>query len=133
MSERKIVRYEHNGMGDRTDPYQGHGTRVAGVIAGSLVNGSQNAADGVAKDAKIHMWDIQKSGGESYLFTQAIFFFFLNQYLLFLVSQEGILLPVQTNYSVPSVRMAREQRFRMRVGQLDTDHILPVVVSLMHP
>lgn len=64
MSERKIVRYEHNRMGDKTEPYQGHGTRVAGVIAGSLVNGSQNVADGVAKDAKIHMWDIQKSGGK---------------------------------------------------------------------
>ena len=73
-------------MGDRAEPYQGHGTRVAGVVAGSLVHGSQNAADGVAKDAKIHMWDLQKSGGESYLFIQSIILCILDQYSSFLVS-----------------------------------------------
>jgi subtilisin family serine protease len=47
------------------DTYQGHGTRVAGIIAGKLASNVEDKADGVAPDAKLHMWDIQKGTGES--------------------------------------------------------------------
>jgi hypothetical protein len=42
---------------------QGHGTRVAGLIAGSTFGDEEDEADGVARDAKIHMWDIERAGG----------------------------------------------------------------------
>ncbi len=61
MSERKVVRYDHS-KGDKTDYFQGHGTRVAGVIAGN----AGDDGDGIAKDAKIHMWDLSKEGGMCY-------------------------------------------------------------------
>eukprot|EP01083_Nonionella_stella_P007317 21158_1 len=62
MTERKVVRYEHDSVGDTIEAYQGHGTRVAGVIAGSLSSRQEHEADGIAKDAKIHMWDIHTKG-----------------------------------------------------------------------
>ena len=65
MSERKVVRYKYGASGDKVDNYQGHGTRVAGIVAGKLANGKEDAADGVAPDAKVHIWDIQKGNGKS--------------------------------------------------------------------
>jgi subtilisin family serine protease len=65
MSERKVVRYKNSASGDKVDTYQGHGTRVAGIIAGKLASNVEDKADGVAPDAKLHMWDIQKGTGES--------------------------------------------------------------------
>jgi Subtilase family. len=64
MSERKVVRYRNSATGDKVDGYQGHGTRVAGIIAGKLASNVEDKADGVAPDAKLHMWDIQKGNGE---------------------------------------------------------------------
>lgn len=37
---------------------------VAGVIAGRLAGQPDDIADGIAPDAKIHMWDMQISNGE---------------------------------------------------------------------
>jgi len=58
MTERKVVKYDPI-KGDKTDYFQGHGTRVAGVIAGN----AGDEGDGIAKDAKIHIWDLQKEAG----------------------------------------------------------------------
>jgi hypothetical protein len=43
---------------------KGHGSRVCGVLAGSTEDGIDNEADGIARDAKIHLWDIQKEAGQ---------------------------------------------------------------------
>jgi len=64
MSERKVVRYKYSASGDNVDTFQGHGTRVAGIVAGKLASNVEDKADGVAPDAKIHMWDIQKGNGK---------------------------------------------------------------------
>ncbi len=58
-AERKVVRYEHKNGGDTNEHFQGHGTRVAGVIAGS----AGDEGDGIAIDAKIHIFDLKKEGG----------------------------------------------------------------------
>lgn len=57
------MKYDHNQSGDNYEPSGGHGTRVAGVIAGKIAGVSDSEADGVAKDAKLHVWDMQKLNG----------------------------------------------------------------------
>lgn len=61
-SQRKVVRYDSR-IGDELEPKGGHGTKVAGVAAGSLYTGYDNEANGVAEGVKLHIFDIQKSNG----------------------------------------------------------------------
>ena len=43
----------------------GHGTRVAGIAAGKKSNQESNA-DGIASNAKIHVWDMKKGQNGNY-------------------------------------------------------------------
>ena len=61
MNQRKVVRYDSTN-GD-TIEVSGHGTRVAGVIAGRANNFVEDEADGVACEAKLHIWDMQRGTG----------------------------------------------------------------------
>lgn len=61
MDQRKIVSYDTR-RGDQHDTTGGHGTSVAGVVAGYTQSGD-NEAVGVAKDAKLHIFDIQRGNG----------------------------------------------------------------------
>eukprot|EP00551_Chaetoceros_affinis_P000335 CAMPEP_0203633872 /NCGR_PEP_ID=MMETSP0088-20131115/943_1 /ASSEMBLY_ACC=CAM_ASM_001087 /TAXON_ID=426623 /ORGANISM="Chaetoceros affinis, Strain CCMP159" /LENGTH=523 /DNA_ID=CAMNT_0050487345 /DNA_START=23 /DNA_END=1594 /DNA_ORIENTATION=+ len=60
-SQRKVVKYDHS-MGDKTEPKGGHGTMCAGAAAGKVA-GTDNNANGVAEDAKLHIIDIQNGNG----------------------------------------------------------------------
>ncbi len=64
-SRRKVIQYTP--FADGTDfTHNGHGTHVAGTIAGhKAVNGkteSDGKADGIAKDAKLAMFDLATPG-----------------------------------------------------------------------
>ena len=65
MSQRKVVRYDNDLEGDRLElpGSDGHGTEVAGVMLGQLSSEEESEADGVAKGAKIHVYDIKKGAG----------------------------------------------------------------------
>ena len=64
FNRRKVVGYHtYNDNGPIGDDIiqnsYGHGTKVAGALAGQLKDGPDNYA-GVAKDAKLLIWDIQE-------------------------------------------------------------------------
>jgi hypothetical protein len=61
MNQRKVVRYDSTN-GD-TKEVSGHGTRVAGVVAGRGNTFGEDEADGIACDAKLHIWDMQEGKG----------------------------------------------------------------------
>lgn len=59
MSARKVVHYDDT-YGDGYDAYSGHGSHVAGTVAGAVIPGSiaYNPGSGIAKDAKISFFDM---------------------------------------------------------------------------
>ena len=60
-SERKVLKYDYSdNNGDNYEPSGGHGTRVAGIIAGQKSGGTESDADGIARDAKLHVWDLMR-------------------------------------------------------------------------
>ena len=60
MSNRKVVRYDYPMFkGDYKEEPGGHGTMVAAIIAGQSESGVDEAKDGVAIGAKLHIYDIQ--------------------------------------------------------------------------
>eukprot|EP00558_Chaetoceros_sp_UNC1202_P001501 CAMPEP_0197258810 /NCGR_PEP_ID=MMETSP1429-20130617/83188_1 /TAXON_ID=49237 /ORGANISM="Chaetoceros sp., Strain UNC1202" /LENGTH=710 /DNA_ID=CAMNT_0042722995 /DNA_START=11 /DNA_END=2143 /DNA_ORIENTATION=- len=61
MNQRKIVSYDYN-RGDKHDITGGHGTSVAGVVAGKSER-RDSEGNGVAVDAKLHIFDMKKGGG----------------------------------------------------------------------
>ena len=60
MNQRKVVRYDSTN-GDSKEG-SGHGTRVAGVVAGKAT--VDDTADGIASEAKLHIWDMQIGKGK---------------------------------------------------------------------
>jgi len=61
MNQAKIVKYDTTN-GDDKDVSRGHGTSVAGVVAGKASSGD-NEANGIAEDAKLHIFDMSTNGG----------------------------------------------------------------------
>lgn len=61
-SQRKVVRYDHS-VGDKTESTGGHGTKVAGAAAGRAINNYNDKANGIARDAKLHVFDIMQGSG----------------------------------------------------------------------
>lgn len=67
QSKRKVVRYDPLNICfsqtecyfDNTEEKNGHGTHVAGTVAGSRSDGNAGYADGVAKEAKIAFFDME--------------------------------------------------------------------------
>ena len=57
---------------DNVGTSYGHGTKVAGVVAGQLENDKDGRCTGVAKDAKLHIWDIM-FGTPCLLFEKYVF------------------------------------------------------------
>lgn len=59
MSARKVVHYD-NTYADDYDAYSGHGTHVAGTVAGVVLPGmnAYNPGTGIAKDARISFYDM---------------------------------------------------------------------------
>ena len=57
-----MVRYDYS-VGDKTESTGGHGTKVAGAAAGSAFNKYNDRANGIARDAKLHVFDIMKGSG----------------------------------------------------------------------
>jgi len=61
-TERKVIRYFISGSGDNVD-YDGHGTFIAGIVAGASVNTDSSVEwNGLAPGAKISFFDIDKNG-----------------------------------------------------------------------
>ncbi len=63
FSQRKVVRYD-NSVGDKREIRGGHGTKVAGVAVGKSNSKTNDVANGVAEDAKLHLFDIVEGEGE---------------------------------------------------------------------
>ncbi len=61
-SQRKVIRYDRS-LGDNTEPKGGHGTKVAGAASGRSRDDYQDAANGIAENAKLHVFDIQRGSG----------------------------------------------------------------------
>jgi len=65
MKYRKVIQYLYNGCGDTSDGAGGHGTHVAGIAVGCIVNAditSDGMYDGVAPNAKLSFSDFGKPG-----------------------------------------------------------------------
>ena len=68
MSNRKVVRYDYPMFkGDYEEEAGGHGTMVAAIIAGRLESDDDEAKDGVAIGAKLHIYDIQRGSRCEYM------------------------------------------------------------------
>jgi hypothetical protein len=52
--------------GDYNEQAGGHGSKVAAIIAGRLESGEDDNKDGIAIDAKLHIFDIQVDDKGSY-------------------------------------------------------------------
>jgi len=68
LTRRKVVQYDN--FKDESDYYHGHGTHVAGSIAGCRANGT-GTSEGIASDAKIAFVDICK-GDSAFLFVPEV-------------------------------------------------------------
>ena len=70
MSQDKIVKYDTTN-GDGTDVSRDHGTSVAGVVAGKASSGD-NEANGIAEDAKLHIFDMSTKENGGYYNTRGL-------------------------------------------------------------
>jgi len=64
--KRKVVQYCHTQQSDTTDVSRGHGTHVAGTVAGKIANANlytDGQFDGVAPNAKIAFMDLGNANG----------------------------------------------------------------------
>ena len=78
MSQRKVVQYVYSQKdSDESDLFGGHGTHMAGSVAGQSTDSSRSVYDGMAPAAKIAFWDMAKEArlvsplDSSLLFTPA--------------------------------------------------------------
>ena len=62
-TQRKVVRYDHS-IADKIEPKGGHGTKVAGAAVGKAKGHEDDEANGIAEDAKLHIFDIQEGTGK---------------------------------------------------------------------
>jgi hypothetical protein len=65
QNRRKVIGYIYNSCGDQTDTDGGHGTHVAGTVAGSILKadiGGAGQYDGVAPNAKLVFNDFSRGG-----------------------------------------------------------------------
>jgi len=58
FSRRKVVSYD-NTFKDDIDQFGGHGSHVAGTMAGDRLDGKVDIGQGIAPDAKIHVFDMK--------------------------------------------------------------------------